>query len=140
MPHLIHYLAEKLLKTMWATFHKDQVLQWLLIPWLQVDRSWAAMWIDSHVYHDHLNIDENNTACDILACDNRIQQANGYYTSPDINFHGDNVGPIRGQQDPGGPHVGHMNFAIWVPFPKPSDQITRWHKGAYVDLKVHNPK
>ena len=25
-----------------------------------------------------------------------------------------NMGPIWGQQDPGGPHVGPMNFAIWV--------------------------
>ena len=24
------------------------------------------------------------------------------------------MGPIRGRQDPGGPHVGLMNFAIWV--------------------------
>ena len=23
------------------------------------------------------------------------------------------MGPIWGQQDPGGPHVGPMNFAIW---------------------------
>ena len=24
------------------------------------------------------------------------------------------MGPIRGRQDPGGPHVGPMNFAIWL--------------------------
>ena len=24
--------------------------------------------------------------------------------------------PIWGQQDPGGPHVGPMNFTIWDPF------------------------
>ena len=28
--------------------------------------------------------------------------------------HGANMGPIWGRQDPGGPHVGAMNFAIWV--------------------------
>ena len=27
------------------------------------------------------------------------------------------MGPIWGRQDPGGPHVGHMNFAIWVVIP-----------------------
>ena len=32
---------------------------------------------------------------------------------PDSKIHGDNVGPTWGRQDPGGPHVGHMNFAIW---------------------------
>ena len=30
---------------------------------------------------------------------------------PDNKDHGANMGPIR--QDPGGPHVGRMNFAIW---------------------------
>ena len=30
--------------------------------------------------------------------------------------HGANMGPIWGRQDPGGPHVGPMNFAIWVVF------------------------
>ena len=37
---------------------------------------------------------------------------------PDSRVHGANVGPIWGRQDPGGPHVGPMNFAIWVSFLK----------------------
>ena len=32
---------------------------------------------------------------------------------PDSKVHGPNMGPIWGRQDPGGPHVGPMNFAIW---------------------------
>ena len=32
---------------------------------------------------------------------------------PDSKVHGANMGPIWGRQDPGGPHVGHMNLAIW---------------------------
>ena len=32
---------------------------------------------------------------------------------PDSKVHGDNMGPIWGRQDPGGPLVGLMNFAIW---------------------------
>ena len=35
-------------------------------------------------------------------------------TYPDSKVHGANMGPIWGRQDPGGPHVGHMNFPIWV--------------------------
>ena len=35
-----------------------------------------------------------------------------YY--PDSKVHGANMGPIWGRQDPGGPHVGPMNFAIWA--------------------------
>ena len=33
---------------------------------------------------------------------------------PDSIINGDNMGPTWGRQDPGGPHVGPMNFAIWV--------------------------
>ena len=33
---------------------------------------------------------------------------------PDSKVSGDNIGPICGRQDPGGPRVGPMNFAIWV--------------------------
>ena len=32
---------------------------------------------------------------------------------PDIKVHGANMGPIWGRQDPGGPHVGPINFPIW---------------------------
>ena len=32
---------------------------------------------------------------------------------PNSKVHGANMGPIWGRQDPGGPHVGPMNFVIW---------------------------
>ena len=32
---------------------------------------------------------------------------------PDSKIRWDNMGPIWGRQDPDGPHVGPMNFAIW---------------------------
>ena len=32
----------------------------------------------------------------------------------DSKVNGANMGPTWGRQDPGGPHVGPMNFAIWV--------------------------
>ena len=35
-------------------------------------------------------------------------------TLPDSKVHEANMGPIWGRQDPGGPHVGPMNFAIWA--------------------------
>ena len=37
----------------------------------------------------------------------------GMGSAPDSKVHGANMGPIWGRQDPGGPHVGPMNFAIW---------------------------
>ena len=33
---------------------------------------------------------------------------------PDSKVHGANMGPIWGRQDPGGSHVGPINFAFWV--------------------------
>ena len=37
----------------------------------------------------------------------------GWGVVPDSKVHGANMGPIWGRQDPGGPHVGPMNLAIW---------------------------
>ena len=33
---------------------------------------------------------------------------------PDSKILEANMGPFRARQDPGGPYVGPMNFAIWV--------------------------
>ena len=33
---------------------------------------------------------------------------------PDSKVHGARMGSIWGPQDPGGPHVGPMNYVIWV--------------------------
>ena len=38
------------------------------------------------------------------------------FLAPDSKVHGANMGPIWDRQDPGGPHVGPMNFAIWDMF------------------------
>ena len=40
-------------------------------------------------------------------------QARSEQGDPDSRVHGANMGPIWGRQDPGGPHVGPMNFAFW---------------------------
>ena len=37
---------------------------------------------------------------------------------PASKVHGANMGPFWGRQDPGGPHVGPMNFAIWAYSPR----------------------
>ena len=41
-----------------------------------------------------------------------INPANRICT-PDSKVHGANMGPIWGRQDPGGPHGGPMNLALW---------------------------
>ena len=47
-----------------------------------------------------------------IYCKSTAKQCSLEYS--DSKLHGANMGPIWGQQDPGGPHVGPMNFAIWV--------------------------
>ena len=47
------------------------------------------------------------------------------YSYPDSKVHGANMGHIWGRQDPGGPHVGPINFAIWV--------VTVFQKGYFKD-------
>ena len=42
-----------------------------------------------------------------------LVRKDGVNNIPDSKVHGANMGPIWGRQDPGGPHVGPMNFAIW---------------------------
>ena len=42
----------------------------------------------------------------------RPQPLVGRTRHPDSKVRGANMGPIWGRQDPGGPHVGPMNFAI----------------------------
>ena len=37
------------------------------------------------------------------------------WPTPNSKVHGANMGPIWGRQDPGGPHVGPMNFVLWDP-------------------------
>ena len=43
----------------------------------------------------------------------RVMLLSGSRTVPDSKVHGANMGAIWGRQDPGGPHVGPMNIAIW---------------------------
>ena len=40
----------------------------------------------------------------------------GMDTFPESKVHGANMGPIWGRQDPDGPHIVPMNFAIWVKY------------------------
>ena len=50
-------------------------------------------------------------------CDPRLHPEHTAHTNPpDRKVHGVNMRPIWGRQDPGGPLVGPMNFAIWVGF------------------------
>ena len=50
---------------------------------------------------------------------------NDVHKLPNNRVHWANMGPIWGRQDPGGPHVGPMNFAMLAPivFPLPWEAV-----------------
>ena len=50
-----------------------------------------------------------------------------FSNNPDSKVHGANMGPIWGRQDPSGPHVGPMNFAIWE---HPRPYLALWRQTA----------
>ena len=69
---------------------------------------------------------------------------NGKMNLPDSKIHEANVGPTWGHQDPGGPHVGHMNYAILLSnvlipilriFRKVTQTISIW---LWTFLPIHN--
>ena len=60
-----------------------------------------------------------------------------YISHPDSKVHGANMAPIGCRQEPGGPHVGPVNFAIWAV--KTTLNIRCWAKwlfyvGDYIPL------
>ena len=61
---------------------------------------------------------------------------------PDSKVHGANMGPILGRQDPDGPHVGPMNFAIWVILKSCILSILKWlsywHYGTQAEEFQHS--
>ena len=57
-------------------------------------------------HHSNWRIRENSSSW--------AQQLGKEKPSSDSKAHGANMGPIWSRQDPGGPRVGPLNFAIWV--------------------------
>ena len=89
----------------------------LIGPWWQVYASCC-----DHCYDNTITLPTSNGLSLMAKIDSiwrpfmkflsRSPEISGDY--PDSQVHGANMGPIWGRQDPGGPHVGLMNFAIWV--------------------------
>ena len=50
----------------------------------------------------------------VLPFDQTVWNTPCFQPSPGSKVHGVNMGTIWSRQEPGGPHVGPMNLAIWV--------------------------
>ena len=79
-----------------------------------------------------LSASSNCISNSLFSCD--FSHLDAYATSliPESKVHGANMGPIWGRQDPGGPHVGPVNFAIW-------DMSLQWiHNSEYSTFQVRS--
>ena len=81
-----------------------------------------------------LNMQYRHDPDHTIGCLNSIKRLNASKKhSPDHKVHGAKMGPIWGQQVPGGPHVGPVNFAIW----EGPDAISRHHlTGPIFNIKM----
>ena len=79
-------------------------------------RNWVASKGDSYNAHQYLWEWIRIYPRTSLNSDPQISDTNKpeKIQCPDNKIHGANMGSIWGRQDPGGPHVGPMNFAIWL--------------------------
>ena len=98
----------------------------MLAPWTLLSGSvralWCFLWCETFQFHLYISFRAsitkmtpcywyNDSHYNLRQCANPLT----WYTHavPDSRVHGTNVGPTWGRQDPGGPHVGPMNYAIW---------------------------
>ena len=62
------------------------------------NRQWAITWPNDDIFS---------------LLKNKCTPSSQCFNIPDSKVHEANMGPNWSRQDPGGPHVGPMNFAIW---------------------------
>ena len=74
-------------------------------------------------HHDVLN--RRQLDCFTIFQDNNKEITYASHHCPESKVPGANMGPIWGRQDPDGPHVGPMNFVIWVAFWKRNQPMNR---------------
>ena len=79
---------------------------------LSPGRRHAIIWTDAGI----LLIGPSETDLNEILIKNQTFSFKKIYLkrSPDSKVHEANMGPIWGRQDPGGPQVGPMNFAVWI--------------------------
>ena len=56
------------------------------------------------------------------------------YQCPASKVYGANIGPTWGREDPGGPHVGSVNFVIWVLMPSHWRQASMQRRSLFQHL------
>ena len=78
---------------------------------LRVKHSGNLIWYIFHLFTSHIIA----TLCQIYFNDYKNKHTCNMMI-PDNKVHWANMGPIWGLQDPGGRHVGPMNFVIWDGF------------------------
>ena len=108
-------------------------ITWLQLWWEQNDfpwnltynelrfMKWAPGWYWFSRMAVWLQVEQSNDCVNSYTCMLRQILYGKIYSNSKI--HGANMGPTWSRQDPGGSHVGSMNFAIWVS----SHILCEWH-------------
>ena len=92
-----------------SPINEKSVLVHVTAWWRQTTSHYLFLFVPDVGYHmtslDHIDI--------FRRISYRIWNCIGLvYSAPDSKVHGANMGPILDPQEPGGPHVGLMNFAV----------------------------
>ena len=82
------------------------------LPKPMLTKIYVAIWCH---YMLQVHFKMNELTNQLTQCPNKILPLGfrDIQRVPDSKVHRANMGPISGRQDPGSPHVGPMNFAIW---------------------------
>ena len=115
--HAIHFCIDDVITRSPAKFREISVA---ILKEFSIPQIWS--------FYSQINLEENMANVAIIAvfadglahlkaktsADALIRVLDGY--TPDSKVHGADMGPFWGRQDPDGPHIGPMNFAIWVQY------------------------
>ena len=104
----------------------------------------VSIWWRHHCYRSCAYIRNTDLAITVPADDLADNRDNSGMpaagTAPDNKVHGAYMGPIWGRQDPGGPHVGPMNFAIWGAHDNARYNLfeVSWTRFPWISDVIHN--
>ena len=100
----------------------DQMMGWACLTTIHfLNQCWhwneSIKYLWKYIWKCCLQSDEHFVQASVsssIQFSSLVRICTGDFTyNPNSKVHGANMGPFWGRQDPGEPHIGSMNFAIW---------------------------
>ena len=139
LDHIAHYFVQHIFRVLYGRWC---YLKWFCYPSGQIPcKTKKTFTVNTYTYSYlfmciHVKYVQNSARClwHNLSTTNRYLGHGNHmqlktvgsgpcHRYPERKVHGANMGPIWGRQDPGGPHVGHVNIAIYAPVCCPKVRI-----------------